>query len=125
MKNFIILLVILFTLTNGKETNKKIKYKGNRLVEYCVACKFIWENIDEALTEGESNIILEYDLNLSSRRKNPILISESFEYFCSNSPEIFFEACNEMFSKLNNMMNDYISGKPWLEVCYLNELCNY
>lgn len=41
----------------------------------CVACKMVWENIEEALGEDS---------------RNSILAAEAFQYFCKIAPDVFF-----------------------------------
>ena len=74
--------------------NKSVPYIGNPIVENCVACKYIWENIEEALVDSNSSFLE------SDSRRNPILAAQAFQYFCRIAPDIFFEPCNIMFEKL-------------------------
>ena len=108
---YILLLLIILNITN----ERKVPFKGNPIVENCVACKFIWENIEEALTT-KGNF-------LSSEKRNPILTAQAFQYFCRISPDIFFEPCNIMFEKLFFMTQDFIAKKNIVNICIDNELC--
>jgi len=96
---------------------KAVPYIGNPIVENCVACKFIWENIQEALVDS-SDIFLEPE-----GRRNPILAAQSFQYFCRIAPDIFFEPCNIMFEKLFFMTQDFCAKKKVKEICINSELC--
>ena len=100
----IFLLIILVNTRN-------VPYIGNPIVESCVACKFIWENIEEALNNGDLN------------ERNPILAAQSFQYFCRIAPDIFFEPCNIMFEKLFFMTQDFCAKKSVKQICIDNELC--
>lgn len=107
---------------------RKVIFQGNKNIEFCVACKFIWENIHEALSEGNNNDIeyLVYEnkvLNNDNKLKNPILISQSFEYFCETTPDIFFDACNYMFERLYFMTNDLINDCSIETICKNNNMC--
>ena len=104
----IYILILLNVMT------KKVPYIGNPIVENCVACKFIWENIEEALMGKES---------FMDGKRNPILASQAFQYFCKNSPDIFYEPCNVMFEKLYFMTQDFCARKKVLEICINSELC--
>ena len=101
MKSWIFIFLIGFFLReiNGTSLRSRIKdksninlklYRGDPEVEGflfftiltpplfilgCVACKMIWENIEEALGEDS---------------RNSILAAEAFQYFCKISPDIFF-----------------------------------
>jgi hypothetical protein len=97
--------------------NKSVPYIGNPIVENCVACKFIWENIEEALVDS-SNSFLEPE-----GRRNPILAAQSFQYFCRIAPDIFFEPCNIMFEKLFFMTQDFCAKKKVIDICINNEMC--
>ena len=101
------IIFILIILVNARN----VPYIGNPIIENCVACKFIWENIEEALNGAD----------LSDR--NPILAAQSFQYFCRIAPDIFFEPCNIMFEKLFFMTQDFCSRKGIIQICIDNELC--
>jgi len=113
MKNFLVILMLLLIFVN----NKSVPYIGNPIVENCVACKFIWENIEEALVDS-SNSFLEPE-----GRRNPILAAQSFQYFCRIAPDIFFEPCNIMFEKLFFMTQDFCAKKKVIDICINNEMC--
>lgn len=98
---------------------KSVPFIGNPVVENCVACKFIWENIEESLDANRSSNFL--DVNTSER--NPILASQAFQYFCRIAPDIFYDPCNKMFEKLYFMTQDFCAGKSVKEICICNELC--
>jgi hypothetical protein len=57
-------------------------------VASCVACRFIWENIEEAL---------------GTSQRNAILAAEAYQYYCKISPDIFYQPCNDMFEQLFEM----------------------
>ncbi len=96
---------------------KTVPYIGNPLIESCVACKFVWENIEESLIDSSSNFIRAND------RRNPILTAQAFQYFCRIAPDIFFEPCNAMFEKLFFMTQDFCSKKTVLQICQKNNFC--
>lgn len=124
MKSFYLIIATCVVLALNINS-KKLAYQGNKNVEYCVSCKFIWENINEALSKNQG-IFSQYqtsNISGSSEKSNPILISETFQYFCEISPDIFFEGCNLMFEKLFFMTQDFISGKEVAQICNLNGLC--
>lgn len=54
-----------------------------------MACRFIWENIEESIGDEKSRIGL--------------LAAEAFQHFCKRSPDIFFNPCNLMFERLYDM----------------------
>lgn len=95
-----------------------IPFQGDKATETCVACKFIWENVEEALTSSSS-----IDSFIKPENRNPILASESFQYFCRISPDIFFEPCNIMFEKLFFMCEDFVAKLSPLQICKKNDLC--
>jgi hypothetical protein len=117
MKRLCRFLLITSFLLNSLAVTKSVPYIGNPIVENCVACKFIWENIQEALVES-SNSFLE-----PTGRRNPILASQAFQYFCRIAPDIFFEPCNIMFEKLFFMTEDFCAHKKVIEICENNEMC--
>jgi hypothetical protein len=103
----VIIIVLLFAYISGLN----VPYIGNPIVERCVACKFIWENVEEALESGFMS------------ERNPILAAQSFQYFCRIAPDIFFEPCNIMFERLFLMTQDYCAKKSVIQICKDNELC--
>jgi hypothetical protein len=96
--------------------SNSIPYVGNPVVETCVGCKFIWENIEESLTNSGSFL----DKN---DRRNPILAAQAFQYFCRIAPDIFFEPCNQMFEKLYFLTQDFCARKPVVNICLDNGFC--
>jgi hypothetical protein len=102
-----IIALFIFIIGYGRS----VPYIGNPIVENCVACKFIWENVEEAL-----------DSSFMSER-NPILAAQSFQYFCRIAPDIFFEPCNIMFERLFFMTQDYCAKKSVIQLCLDNDLC--
>ena len=54
--------------------NKRV-CTGNPDAEACVACRFIWENIGEAI---------------GNESRNSVIAAEAFQYFCKISPDVFF-----------------------------------
>ena len=109
-------IAYLFTIMIIVIHTKNIPYVGNPIVETCVGCKFIWENIEEALTNSGSFL----DKN---DRRNPILAAQAFQYFCRIAPDIFFEPCNQMFEKLYFLTQDFCARKPVLNICLDNGFC--
>lgn len=108
-------LLFLIILLLEKIFTKSVPYIGNPMVENCVACKFIWENIEEALVDNSAF--------LSNDKRNPILAAQSFQYFCRIAPDIFFEPCNIMFEKLFFLTEDFCAKKTVKQICINNELC--
>ena len=103
----VIIALLIFIIVYGKS----VPYIGNPVVENCVACKFIWENVEEALDSGFMS------------ERNPILAAQSFQYFCRIAPDIFFEPCNIMFERLFFMTQDYCAKKTVIQLCIDNDLC--
>jgi hypothetical protein len=110
------LLKLLAYFLIGNVLNKTVPFVGNPIAENCVACQFIWENIEEALATGENF--------LDEGKRNPILAAQAFQYFCKNSADIFFEPCNYMFEKLYFMTQDFCAKKKIVQICIDNEFCN-
>lgn len=113
MKSIGLLFLLIFFLE--KIMAKSVPYIGNPIVENCVACKFIWENIEEALVDNSSF--------LANDKRNPILAAQSFQYFCRIAPDIFFEPCNIMFEKLFFLTEDFCAKKSVKQICINNQLC--
>jgi hypothetical protein len=113
MKSLGFLLLIILLIE--KLFTKSIPYIGNPIVENCVACKFIWENIEEALVDNSGF--------LTNDKRNPILAAQSFQYFCRVAPDIFFEPCNIMFEKLFFLTEDFCAKKSVKQICINNDLC--
>ena len=109
--------MLLFLIVMTFSSSKKVPYIVNPVIENCVACKFIWENIQETLVDSSNNF-LEPD-----GRRNPILASQAFQYFCRIAPDIFFEPCNIMFEKLFFMTEDFCAKKKVKEICENSEIC--
>ncbi len=108
-------LLLLIILLLEKIFAKSVPYIGNPIVENCVACKFIWENIEEALADNSGF--------LPNEKRNPILAAQSFQYFCRIAPDLFFEPCNIMFEKLFFLTEDFCAKKTVKQICINNELC--
>lgn len=115
MRTFCFVIVEILALI-GLSEQKAVPYIGNPIIENCVACKFVWENVKEALTDSTEEF-------LSQGRRNPILAAQSFQYFCRIAPDIFFEPCNIMFEKLFYMTQDFCARKSIKDICIDNELC--
>lgn len=111
------LYIIFLICIINQICNKSLPYVSNPVAENCVACKFIWENIEEALVDSNSSF-----LEIEGRR-NPILAAQAFQYFCRIAPDIFFEPCNIMFEKLFFMTKDFCDKKKAVEICINNEMC--
>lgn len=114
MKNILIIFIAIFLVN---VINRSVPYVGNPVAENCVACKFIWENIEESLVDSNSSFIE------SEGRRNPILAAQAFQYFCRIASDIFFEACNIMFEKLFFMTQDFCANKKVIEICVNNDMC--
>lgn len=112
IKLFFLLIVIHL---NGL---KKVLFQGNPIVENCVACKFIWENVEETLRSSKGKFEFEDDND-----KNPILVGQAFQYFCRISPDIFYEPCNRMFEQLYFFTQDFLNNTSIEEICKKNEMC--
>ena len=113
----ILVTIILLQSISFLQSKNPVPYIGNPLVENCVACKFIWENIEESLIDSSTNFLRAND------RRNPILTAQAFQYFCRIAPDIFFEPCNSMFEKLFFMTQDFCAKKTVLEICQKNNFC--
>ena len=109
------ILFFIIIICLEKILTKSVPYIGNPIVENCVACKFIWENIEEALVQNSEF--------LSNEKRNPILAAQSFQYFCRIAPDIFFEPCNIMFEKLFYLTEDFCGKKSVKQICINNQLC--
>jgi hypothetical protein len=116
MKRMMIILVIVILTV----FSKKVPYVGNPIVENCVACKFIWENIEEALMNVPSN---DSFLSNDDGKRNPILTAQAFQYFCKIAPDIFYDPCNLMFEKLYFMTQDFCARKKIAQLCIDNDFC--
>ncbi len=97
----------------------KILFQGNPTVENCVACKFIWENVEETLGGSRTK----FSLERSQEDRNPILAAQAFQYFCRISADIFYEACNKMFERLAFFTQDFLKSSSIEEICKKNEMC--
>jgi hypothetical protein len=75
----------------------------------CVACRFIWENIEESL---------------GTNQKNSILAAEAFQYYCKISPDIFYQPCNDMFEQLYDMSEKFAKGEKIDTICAESNLCD-
>lgn len=120
MKLIKIFLIIIFiqNILNAKLKNfKKVLFQGNPIAENCVACKFIWENVEESLGGSKENFN-------SDNERNPILASQAFQYFCRISPDIFYEPCNKMFEKLFFFVDDFVKNISIDQMCKKNEMCS-
>ena len=111
------IFIFYFAIYLGCVLNRSVPYIGNPSAENCVACKFIWENIQESLIDSNSSFLE------SEGRRNPILAAQAFQYFCRIAPDIFFEPCNVMFEKLFFMTQDFCAKKKIIDICVNNEMC--
>lgn len=110
-------VILIFALLAFAQMGSSVPFAGDPTVEACVACKFIWENIEESLVDSSTGF-----LDKKSRR-NPIMAAQAFQYFCRISPDIFFEPCNRMFEKLFFMTQNFMSGMKVKELCTKNGMC--
>ena len=112
---FLIFIIWVFTFT----ISKKVLFQGNPIVENCVACKFIWENVEEALDSSKPK----FNFGNTYSDRNPILAAQAFQYFCRISPDIFYEPCNRMYEKLFFFTQDFLNRTSIEEICKRNEMC--
>jgi len=92
------------------QRNKKTKTMTEaRLVEDCLACRFVWKSV-------------QMDIGNSETQKT---IYDSFVNQCKNGMKapIMYAPCQQMFSKVDDMITGYAAGMTVDEVCAQAHMC--
>jgi len=80
-----------------------------RDVEDCVACRFIWLQIEQDVgnSQIEENIYDAFSNNCKEAQVAPI----------------FYPACNDMWDQIDDMIGDYMDGYSVNQLCENSRLC--
>ena len=75
--------------------------------EMCVGCQFVWDRTNKKLDQSSG-----YE-----ETKN------AFERTCADMPNVFFDACDTMFDKEDQMVQDYLNGAKFEDMCRNAMMC--
>eukprot|EP00753_Platysulcus_tardus_P005518 PLAT13424.1.p2 GENE.PLAT13424.1~~PLAT13424.1.p2 ORF type:complete len:159 (-),score=41.42 PLAT13424.1:94-537(-) len=75
--------------------------------ETCVGCKFVWYKVD-SMTDATSG----YEE-----------VRAAFEKSCQYMPEVFYDACDDMFDQLDEMVTDFLNDVGMDDMCINAGLC--
>ena len=69
--------------------------------ELCVGCQFVWDRTNKKLDQSAG-----YEAT-----------KDAFERTCADMPNVFFDACDAMFDKEDQMIQDYLNGADFEKMC--------
>jgi hypothetical protein len=75
--------------------------------EMCVGCQFVWDRTNNKLDQSAG-----YEDTKGA-----------FERTCADMPNVFFDACDAMFEKEDQMVQDYLSGAKFEDMCANALMC--
>lgn len=75
--------------------------------EMCVGCQFVWDRTNQKLDQSSG-----YEAT-----------KDAFERTCADMPNVFFDACDAMFEKEDMMVQDYLNGAKFEDMCKNALLC--
>ena len=73
----------------------------------CVACKFIWNNVNSAKSAGTT----------------PDLVGQQFDSLCADAPDVFYQGCDDMYDQIGTMIKDSMNGGTVDQICGCAKLC--
>lgn len=75
--------------------------------EMCVGCQFVWDRTNKKLDQSAG-----YEETKGA-----------FERTCADMPNVFFDACDAMFEKEDQMVQDYLNGAKFEDMCKNALMC--
>ena len=73
----------------------------------CVACKFVWSNVNAAKSAGTT----------------PDLVGQQFDDICADAPDVFYQGCDDMYDQIGSLIKDSMSGASVDQICGCAKMC--
>ena len=75
--------------------------------ENCVGCKFIWSKVNALLDQSSG-----YEA-----------VKDAFERTCANMPDVFYDVCDTMFDREDEMIQMYLNNMEFKAMCDKIQVC--
>ena len=75
--------------------------------ENCVGCKFIWSKVNALLDQSSG-----YEA-----------VKDAFERTCANMPDVFYDVCDMMFDREDEMIQMYLNNMEFKAMCDKMQIC--
>jgi hypothetical protein len=75
--------------------------------ENCVGCQFIWSKVNALLDQSSG-----YEA-----------VKDAFERTCANMPNVFYDVCDTMFDREDEMIQMYLNNMEFKMMCDKTQIC--
>ena len=75
--------------------------------ENCIGCKFIWSKVNTLLDQSSG-----YEA-----------VKDAFERTCANMPDVFYDVCDTMFDREDEMIQLYLNNMEFKAMCDKMQIC--
>ena len=75
--------------------------------ENCVGCQFIWSKVNALLDQSSG-----YEG-----------VKDAFERTCANMPDVFYDVCDIMFDREDEMVQMYLNNMQFKRMCDKTQIC--
>ena len=75
--------------------------------ENCVGCRFIWSKVNALLDQSSG-----YEA-----------VKDAFERTCANMPDVFYDVCDVMFDREDEMIQMYLNNMEFKAMCDKMQIC--
>lgn len=75
--------------------------------ENCVGCQFIWSKVNALLDQSSG-----YEA-----------VKDAFERTCANMPDVFYDVCDVMFDREDEMIQLYLNNMQFKAMCDKMQIC--
>ena len=75
--------------------------------ENCVGCRFIWSKVNALLDQSSG-----YEA-----------VKDAFERTCANMPDVFYDVCDLMFDREDEMIQMYLNNMQFKAMCDKMQIC--
>ena len=77
----------------------------------CVGCKFVWGRINAEVRAAPQGSL------------TPDIVGQSFDNICADSPDVFYQGCDDMYDQVGFMIKDSMNGASVDQVCGCAKIC--
>ena len=75
--------------------------------ENCVGCQFVWSKVNALLDQSSG-----YEA-----------VKDAFERTCANMPNVFYDVCDTMFDREDEMITMYLNNMQFKQICDKTMIC--
>lgn len=75
--------------------------------ENCVGCQFIWSKVNALLDQSSG-----YEA-----------VKDAFERTCANMPNVFYDVCDTMFDREDELIQMYLNNMKFKQMCDKTQIC--